>query len=330
MDQHQLPPILTATEAPDREWFFPKIGLVAVGTISHAILGELAWRLPSLHRTMAIHTDANALRRIKADCKLWVSDGRAPPLTPQAAQLLAQTLMPDMAEAVAGLDMVLLVAGMGGPAGTGIAPVIAQVLREQKILTLAFTTLPFNFEGNRRHQNAQIGLQELGAQVNALLPVQNSDLERVVEENASLESVMNHAPLAFIQLCRSITNSVLVEHSNVCIDFEDLRHLILGQTGDCAFGFGAASGVNAADAAVQQAIHHVFLGQSRLQRASAVLVAIEATPDALSLRDVRSIMLSVGQQLPSAPPVIYSTVSATPEDGHDFRVSILASGIQRI
>lgn len=311
----------------DNVFSFPRIGLLAVGGISRSILCDTAWWLPYLRRTIAINTDADSLLRVKADRKILVSDGKTRPLNPHAAQLLAQLVIPEVVDAVTGLDMVLLVSGMGGVAGTGIAPVVAQVLREQNILTLGFTTSPFAFEGKQRHQNAQHGIRELGVQVNALLPVSNSDLEQVVDENASHEAVMKHAPLAFIQLCRSITNSVALQGCNVGIDFEALRRVIFEQTGDCAFGFGSASGVNCAEAAVHQAICHPFLGQGRLNRSTAALVTIEAAPSALFLRDWKSILSKVRSYLPPKSDIVYSTVSAAPENGNDFRVSILASGI---
>lgn len=101
----------------------------------------------------------------------------------------------------------------------------------------------------------------------------------------------------------------------------------MGQTGDCAFGFGSASGVNGPEAAARQAICHPFLGQGRLKRSTAALVAIEAAPNALFLRDSKNIMFKVRSHLPPEAYIVYSTVSTAPEDGSDFRVSILASGI---
>jgi len=306
---------------------FPKIALVAVGGISRAILCDLIWSLPFINRTIAINTDADALLRVKADHKVLVGDGKKLPRQALAAQLLAQTHIPQIKEAVAGLDMALIAVGMGGAAGSGISPVVSQVLRQQNILTLGFTTSPFSFEGTRRHQNALSGIRELSVQADALLPVRNSELEQVVHENATLESVMMHAPLAFVQLCRCITNAVHIQGCNIGIQFKDLRHILFEQTGDCAFGFGSASGECGAEAAAQQAIEYLFLGQRRLQRATAALVSIEAAPNALYLRDTKNIMTMVGSRLPAKACLGYSTVSTRPDDQHDFRVSIFASGI---
>jgi cell division protein FtsZ len=326
----KTPPLIEPTNTINGAYngrVFPRIGLVAVGGISRSILCDPTWRLPYLHRTIAINTDADSLLRVKADRKILVRDGKTRPLSLHAAQLFAQSVIPEVVDAVTGLDMVLLVTGMGGVAGTGIAPGVAQVLREQNILTLGFSISPFAFESEQRHQNAQHGIRELGVHVNALLPVYNSDLEQVVDENASLEAVMKHAPLAFIQLCRSITNSVAIKGCHGGIDFEDMRHVILRQTGHCAFGFGSASGVNAAEAAARQAIGHPFLGQGRLKRSTAALVTIEGAPSTLFLRGRKNIMFKVRRHLPPDAHIVCGTVSTAPEDGSDFRVSILVSGI---
>lgn len=236
--------------------------------------------------------------------------------------------MPEIAHAVAGPDIVLLVAGMGGGAGTGVSPVVAQVLQEQNILTLGFAISPFSFEGERRHNTAQRGVRALGSHALGLIPVRNSDMEAAVDENALMESVMAQAPLAFIELCRSIANSVSRPDCITGVNLADLRHLVLGRPGHCAFGFGSASVAQGACVAADLAMDHPFLGLSSLQRASAALVAIEVPFHGLFLREARDIMLQVRQQLPANADILYSSVPAQPRDAHKFRVSILASGIQ--
>ena len=231
-----------AVEVADSGWDIPKVGVVAVGGLGTATLGKLTGRLPYLGPSIAIDTDANSLHRVKADRKLLLGDGKAPCLNPHAARLAAELSIHEIADALAGLDMVLLLAGMGGAAGTGIAPIVARILREQNILTLAFATLPFSFETPQRQRIAQIGIRELGVHVNALLPFSNEPIARVAKADASFTSVSSQAPQVFNQLYRGILNPVC-KPGWINIDFEDLRHILLSQEGDCAFGFGSASGV---------------------------------------------------------------------------------------
>lgn len=312
-------------EAADTGWDIPKVGVVAVGGLGSAVLSDLAGRIPYLNRSIAIDTDAGALHRVQADRKILVGDGNALPLNHQAAQRIAQSSIREIANSVAGLDMVLLVAGMGGAAGTGIAPVVAQMLRERKILTVAFATLPFNSESLQRKLMARTGIRALRVHANALLPFANGNTAQVAGADALFTSVPNQAALAFNQLCRGILNPAC-RPSLVNIDFEDLRHIILSHEGDCAFGFGSASGFNGAEAAAFNAIDHPLLGQNRLQRASAALIAVGASRQVLMLRDSVIALRNVRKHLSPDAWIIYGTAY---DDtlGDEITVSVLASGI---
>ncbi len=281
------------TEPLDDNRDSPRIGVVTEGGISRAILTELASSLPYLHRNIAIRPNATALQQVTVDQKIRLGHFLLPRDASQLARFQAKSMTAKIVDAVAGLDMVLLMVGLGDGAGSGTSSVVAQVLQEQNILTLGFTLSPFESEGEQFHTIVQ--------------------------------SDSTHAFLAFIQLCRSITNSVATPDCITGIGFEDLRHLILGRPGRCAFGFGASSGVNGDRIAVDLALNHPFLGRGCLQTSSAALVAIEVPPHGLFLRETRDIMSQVRCQLPANADIIYSSVSTTSVDRFDFRVSILVS-----
>ena len=323
--QPLIAPTYAVEDAADG-WVIPKVGVVAVGGLGGTILNDLAGRLPYLNRAIAINTEVASLQWVKADRKILVDDLKALPNNPHAARLLAQSYLPEIAEAVAGLDMVLLVAEMSDAAGSGISPMVAQMLREQDILTLAFATLPFNFESQQRKQIAQIGIRELRVRVNALLTFANKNIERAGEENASRAVVSSQAALAIDQLWRTILNPVC-RPGFVNIDFEDLRHNILSHEGDCAFGFGSASGVNGAEAATRKAIDHPLLGQHRLQRATAALIAVRSSRQDFVLKESKHALKGIRNQLPPDAWVIYG---AYHDDtlGNEITVSVLASGIR--
>ena len=211
-----------AVEVDGNDWDIPKVGVVAVGGLGGAILSDLAGRLPYVNRTIAIDTDANSLHRAMADRKILAGDGKALPLDSPVARRLARSSMPEIANAVAGLDMVLLVAGMGGADGSGISPMVAQMLREQDILTLAFATSPFDFESQQRKQNAQTGIRELRLHVNALLPFSKGNIRLFTGQNDLFNSVSSQATLAFNQFWQGILNPVC-RPGWISIDFEDLK-----------------------------------------------------------------------------------------------------------
>ena len=316
-----------AVEDAAEGWDIPKVGVMAVGGLGGTILNDLAGRLPYLTRAIAINTDVASLQWVKADRKILVGDRKPLPHHPHAPWVLAQSYLLEIADAIAGLDMVFLVAEMDGAAGSDLSPLVAMMLHEQNILTLAFATWPLNFNSQHRRRHAQTSIRKLQGHVNLLLEFPGGNIERLGEENASFKSVTNQAALAFEQLWRGILNPVC-RPGCVNIDFEDLRHNILSHEGDCAFGFGSASGVNGAEAAIRKAIDHPLLGQNRLQRASAALIAVRSSQQNLLFQESKHALKSIRNQLSPDAWVIYG---AHHDDtlGNEITVSVLASGIRR-
>ena len=190
-----------------------RVGIVGIGGAGGNVLDYLAERLPHLDRTVAINTDADSLRRRKADRKIRIGDIDDEPVKSNMARRAivrrnARSAVDEIADAIAGLDMVLLVAGMGGVAGTEISPIVAQVLREQNIFTIGVPILPFEWEGKTRNQTARSGARELGQWAHSLRPISNDSMARDVGENATMDEVFNHVSQVPIQVYRSVTNSV--------------------------------------------------------------------------------------------------------------------------
>jgi len=314
-------------DTPEIEPGIPRLGLVAVGDVGTASLCEMAGNLSGFHRVIAINTDADALQEVDADRKIRVGRSKLLCRDPQQVARLALAAVPEIANAVAGLDMVLLVAGMGGGAGTGISPVVAQVLRQQGILTLGFAVMPFDFEGQERQATAQQGLLALQSQLPALIVARNTDIAQACHADTPMDRVLCQAPQAFAQLCRSIGQAVPSQQHNINFDIEDLRHLIVQHKGVGAFGSGAATMAHGAVVAAQKAMAHPLLGLQRLRQAQAALVTVESSPNTLMLRDMKSIMSTVRGQMEPDASVIYGTASGLMPAGEAFRVSIWAHGL---
>jgi cell division protein FtsZ len=304
-------------------WDIPKVGIVAIGRLGSAIMSELAGRLPYLRLSIAIDTDLASLNKVNAERKILVDNGNGPPADPHTTRLLAQYSNSEITEALAGLDMVFLVADMGGEAVSGMALLVAQILREQGILTLAFAGMPSSFDLQEHQQIAQTGIQELRRHVDALLPFYGGSTAQAAAKSASFSSISRPAALAFSQLWQAVLNPVC-RRGLVSIDFDDLKHLILGHEGDCAFGFGSAS---ASEDAVRAAIHHPLLRQHRLQQAAAVLITVRANADVLKLGVSTNALRSIRKQLPQDP---WITFGAHHDDtrGDEISVSVFASGIR--
>ena len=324
--QPLVAPTYAVEDAADG-WDVPKVGVVAVGGLGGTILNDLSGRLPYINRAIAITTDVASFQLVKADRKILAGDRKSLPHHPHAPWVLAQSCLPEITDAIAGLDMVFLVAEMDGAAGSDLSPLVAKMLHEQNILTLAFATWPLNFNSQHRRRHAQTGIRKLQDHVNLLLKFPDGNIERVGEENASFKSVTNQATMAFEQLWRGILNPVC-RPGLINVDVEDLRHNILSHEGDCAFGFGSASGVNGAEAAIRKAIDHPLLGQNRLQRASAALIAVRSSQQNLLFQESKHVLKSIRNQLSPDAWVIYG---AHHDDtlGDEITVSVLASGIRR-
>lgn len=315
------------TDTPEIELGIPRLGLVAVGGVGTASLREIASNLSGFHRVIAVNTDADALQEIRADRKIWVGRYTSSPDDPRQMTQLALAARSEIANAVAGLDMVLLVAGLGGGAGTGISPVVAQVLRQQGILTLGFAVMPFDFEGQERQTAAQQGLLALQNQLPALIVARNTDIAQGCDADAPMAEVLRQAPKVFVQLCRSIGQLVPSQQHNINLDIEDLRNIIVQHKGIGAFGSGATTVEQGAVVAAQNAIAHPLLGLQRLRQAQAALVTVASLPNTLMLRDVKSIMTLVRSHLPPNASVNYGAASGAMAAGEAFRVSIWVQGL---
>ena len=313
--------LLQLTEAA---WLPPKIGVIAIGSAGGAILKEQRANLPCLSRAIAIDTNPFGLRRTDADVKIQIGDGRKRYIEPTAARFLANAKREEIASAVSGLDLVFILAGMGGATGTGISPIVAEVTHDARISTIAATIIPFEFEGRRRQQIAEVGLRSISRRVNASIPLSNELFARSADDGTLIDRVLAEVPKAFTHLYRGVVNN-LSGPGLVGIDFEDVRVVLSQRAGQAAFGFGAASGENSGKMAALNAIASPLLGQARLQKATAVLLTIEGRPEILKMREISNIMNTLNGVCPEA--LLMVGAIPNPTQVEDCSVTILANGI---
>ena len=301
----------------------PKIGLVAVGSGGCGMLTRLHGKLPYLSRTVAIDTSPFAIYRALADQYVLIGAHADKPSDPNAARFLAKAAKHEIQEAVAGLDIVFILSGMGGAAGTGISPIVADVTREAGILTVAAPVSPFSFEGDRRLQIARNGVNALSRRADATVVLSNELYASNAGADELLNTVLEQAPASFEHLYRSIA-MVFCQQSLIGIDQEDFRAAMSCGNGHAVFGYGSADGKKAAVAALEAAVSHVMLGQTALNRATGVYVAVEAKPDALKMASLSRILKTVGDFASNA--LCFYGAVPNADMKHDFRVSILATG----
>jgi cell division protein FtsZ len=175
-----------------------------------------------------------------------------------------------------------------------------------------------------RQQIAQADVRELRSHVDALFPFVSKDFDLDTQKGRWQSAAARQAPLAFMEVCRNIMNPVCMP-GLVNVDFEDLRHIILSQEGECALGFGSANDALGASTA---AIEHALLGRDRLEQASSALISINAPQQFLQLPDSWTVLNSVRKQMPSDAQVLFGT-TYDENLGKEISVSILANGIRQ-
>lgn len=300
-----------------------KIGIIAIGGAGGAIVSRLAAGLPNLDRAIAIDTNPFALHQLTADRKILVGNGKRTPYEPSMPRSVARQVSDDVANAASGLQLALVLSGMGGVTGTAISPIVAETLCRMDIPALGIVTTPFDFEGQRCMQVAQNGLDALSHYATTVLPISNELLSRNTGENTLLAAVLDRTQLTFEKLYRNIGN-VAGGNSLVGIDIEDVR-VVLNEGHRSAFGFASANGNENVEYATRNAIFSPLLGLNDLRLASGVLVAVEGKPEFVKLKQINRAINIVRQYV---SPTAHLLVSATiANHAEDFSISILATGL---
>jgi len=209
------------------------------------------------------NTDKQCLSTSKAPNRLVIGEdvtkglgaGGEPEVGKQAALASEQAIR----EIVKGADMVFIAAGMGGGTGTGAAPVVAQIAREEGALTLAIVTRPFSFEGKKRIENSVIGLTDLKDAVDSIIIVSNDKL-LMAAGNAPFAEAFRESDRVLAQSVKTVTDLILLP-AVINLDFADVKNT-LKNSGIALIGFGAASGPNKAAEAAEIAINSPLLEAS--------------------------------------------------------------------
>ena len=292
----------------------------AVNQIAGAIAGQADHPLAGIE-LVAVNTDLQALAGITGAERVQIGSsitrglgaGGDVELGLRAAQQDTERL-----EAVAqNTALVFIIAGLGGGTGTGAAPVVARVAKEQGALVLAFALLPFGFEGDRRRQQALAGLEQLKAQADAVICIPNDKLFKVAGENAqALDAFQRGNELiatgvqAFWQL--------LSRKGLINVDFADLRTALGTKHSDGIFSFGTATGQDKCRDAVKALMEHPLLdGGEILGKADAVLISVLGGPD-LTLADVQRAVEPISRAAARAR----ITMGAAIEEAHRDRLTI--------
>jgi cell division protein FtsZ len=229
---------------------------------------------------IAINTDKQALFLSKANTKIQIGDkltkGLGAGANPEIGEKAAEESKDEIGQAIKGADMVFVTAGMGGGTGTGATPVVAQIAKEMGILTVGVVTKPFMFEGRKRMQHAERGVENLKNTVDTLVTIPNDRLLQVAEKKTSIVDAFRIADDVLRQGVQGISDLIAVP-GLVNLDFADVKTVMM-ETGLAHMGIGRASGENRAEEAAKQAIQSPLL-ETSIEGARGVLLNITGGAD---------------------------------------------------
>ena len=269
---------------------------------------------------VAINTDAQALAISDADIKVHIGTDLTRGLG--AGRKAADESRDDIAEALAGADMVFITCGEGGGTGTGAAPIVADIaMNEVGALTVAVVTKPFTFEGRKRKKSAEEGIKTLSDCVDTMIVIPNDKLLDIAEKKTTMLEAFAIADGVLSQGTQGITDLITVP-GIINLDFADVK-TIMKQAGTAMMGIGTSSGDTRAVDAAQQAISSPLL-ESSIDGATRVLLSIAGSKD-LGIQEISDAADVVANAVDPEANIIFGTV-VDESLGDQVRITVIATG----
>ena len=275
---------------------------------------------------VAINTDAQALAISDADIKVHIGTdltrGLGAGANPEVGRKAADESRDDIAEALAGADMVFITCGEGGGTGTGAAPIVADIaMNEVGALTVAVVTKPFTFEGRKRKKSAEEGIKTLSDCVDTMIVIPNDKLLDIAEKKTTMLEAFAIADGVLSQGTQGITDLITVP-GLINLDFADVCTIMKG-AGTAMMGIGTASGDNRATDAASEAISSRLL-EGTIDGATRVLLSIAGNKD-LGITEISDAADLVASNVDPEANIIFGTV-VDESLGDQVRITVIATG----
>jgi cell division protein FtsZ len=271
------------------------------------------------------NTDAQALNRSTAEHLVQLgSTGLGAGSKPEVGKAAAEEAEGRIRQAIDGAHMLFITAGMGGGTGTGAAPVIARIAKDMGILTVGVVTKPFEFEGNRRGKQADVGVAELEANVDSLIVVLNEKLLEVLGDDITQDQAFAHANDVLKNAVGGISDIIHIP-GLVNVDFEDVK-TVMSEPGKAMMGTAMAGGPDRANKAADYAVACPLLEGIDLSGARGVLVLIAAARSTFKLAESKNAMNTIRRYAADDAHVIYGT-AYDDSLGDQLRVTVIATGL---
>ena len=274
---------------------------------------------------IAINTDAQALLMSDADVKLDVgrelTRGLGAGADPEVGRKAAEDHAEEIEEVLKGADMVFVTAGEGGGTGTGGAPVVARIARSLGALTIGVVTRPFTFEGRRRLNQSETGIEDLRAEVDTLIVIPNDRLLSISDRQISVIDAFKQADQVLLSGVSGITD-LITTPGLINLDFADVKS-VMSNAGSALMGIGSSRGEDRAVAAAEMAISSPLL-EASIDGAHGVLLSVAGGSD-LGLFEINEAAQLVADAAHPEANIIFGAVI---DDalGDEVRVTVIAAG----
>ena len=275
---------------------------------------------------IVVNTDAQALNANSAPTKLnignSVTKGLGAGADPERGRKAALEDVQRIKELISGADMVFVTAGMGGGTGTGAAPVIAQLAREEGALTVGVVTKPFLFEGRQRSRRADYGLAALSETVDTLITIPNQKLLLLGDDELTFIDACRKADEVLYQAVKGISD-LITQNGIVNVDFADVK-TVMSNMGRALMGTGIAKGQNRARLAAEMAVASPLLDDISVEGATGVLINVVGGSD-LKMREIQEAASLVQEQAHEDANIIFGA-SVDESLGENVKVTVIATG----
>ena len=274
---------------------------------------------------VGVNTDEQALGYCLADTQMKIGDrvtkGLGAGSDPDKGRAAAEESREEIKDILKGSEMVFITAGMGGGTGTGAAPLIAQVAKSLGALTVAVVTRPFAFEGARRREQAERGIQGLREEVDTLIVIPNDRLLAICDQKATVKESFQIADDVLRQGIQGISE-IITTPGDINLDFADVRR-IMADAGPALMAIGRSTGENRAVEAAQAAIHSPLLDVN-MHGATGVLFNV-ASSGTMGLHELNMAAQVIAEVVDPKAEIIFGT-STDPTLGEEVKITLIAVG----
>lgn len=306
-----------------------RIKVIGVGGSGHNAIHRMINSGLTGVEFVAINTDAQALHHSRADKKVQIGKqatrGLGAGMNPEVGRTAAEEAKEEILEVLRGADMVFVTCGLGGGTGSGAAPVVAELAKNEGILTVAVVTKPFAFEGMKRREIAEKALEELKEQVDTIIVIPNDRILQIIDKKTSLLDAFRTVDDVLRQGVQGIADLVTIP-GLINVDFADVKS-VMADAGSALMGIGKGTGENRAIEAAKAAIDSPLLEVS-IDGAKGVLFNITGGKD-LSMYEVDEAAKIITKSVDADAKIIFGAV-LDENLSDEVRITVIATGFDEV